>query len=213
MSPEPAASESGDDSDQTKSSDVAHEPRLSEIHTRRIEELFRDEYARLVHYMVAKTHSWPEARDIAAQAFAQVLEMRDPETVSFLKAYVYRAARNLATDRARIAAIRSRIGKIVLHEFTGTSPSPEPLLMQRQRLQILEHAMKALRPTRRMVLRWRVWEELPYAQIEARFAAQGLLVNERTLHRWYADALEELRQAIRGEEELKEVRAWARKGG
>src|SRR5579859_4856633 len=91
--------------------DAQAQPRAA--HTQRIAELFREEYPKLVHYMVARTGSWPEARDVAAQAFTQVLEMRTPEAVNFLKAYVYRAARNLATDRARAGAIRTRINKIV----------------------------------------------------------------------------------------------------
>ena len=167
-----------------------------EAHTQRIAELFRDEYPKLVHYMVSRTGSWPEARDVAAQAFAQVLESRAPDTISFLKAYVYRAARNLATDRARAGAIRTRINRIVKHEFASTTPSPEPLFMQQQRVKVLAAAIEKLRPTRKMVLKLRMWDELPYTEIEARFAADGVVVNERTLLRWYADALKELRQAI-----------------
>jgi len=167
-----------------------------ENHTQRIAELFKDEYPKLVHYMVSRTGNWPEARDVAAQAFAQVLEVRAPDTVSFLKAYVYRSARNLATDRARAGAIRTRLHKIVKHEFASTTPSPEPLFMQQQRVKVLSEAIERLRPTRKMVLKLRMWDELPYAEIEARFAADGVVVNERTLLRWYADALKELRQAI-----------------
>src|SRR5215472_7827351 len=167
-----------------------------EAHTKRIAELFRDEYPKLVHYMVSRTGNWPEARDVAAQAFAQVLESRAPDTISFLKAYVYRAARNLATDRARAGAIRTRINRIVKHEFASTTPSPEPLFMQQQRVKVLAAAIEKLRPTRKMVLKLRMWDELPYTEIEARFAADGVVVNERTLLRWYADALKELRQAI-----------------
>jgi RNA polymerase sigma factor (sigma-70 family) len=181
--------------------------RLNGPHTQRLAELFKEEYPKLVHYMVSKTGSWPEARDVAAQAFAQVLESRSPETISFLKAYVYRAARNLATDRARSGAIRSRINRIVRHEFASTTPSPEPQFMQQQRIKVLSAAIESLRPTRRMVLRWRMWDELPYAEIEARFAAEGVSVNERTLLRWYAEALKDLRQAILAAEEMPAERA------
>lgn len=180
---------------------------LNGAHTQRLADLFKDEYPKLVHYMVSKTGSWPEARDVAAQAFAQVLESRSPETISFLKAYVYRAARNLATDRARSGAIRSRINRIVRHELASTTPSPEPQFMQQQRIKVLSAAIDSLRPTRRMVLRWRMWDELPYAEIEARFAAQGVSVNERTLLRWYAEALKDLRQAILAAEEMPKERA------
>jgi RNA polymerase sigma factor (sigma-70 family) len=187
--PDSASEESTFPGTTTKSS-------LRDAHTQRIAELFRDEYPKLVHYMVARTGSWPEARDVAAQAFAQVLEMRAPDTISFLKAYVYRVARNLATDRARAGAIRTRINKIVKHEFASTTPSPEPQFAHEQRVKVLSDAIETLRPTRKMVLRLRVWDELPYAEIESRFAADGVPVNERTLLRWYADALKELRQAI-----------------
>jgi RNA polymerase sigma factor (sigma-70 family) len=205
MSTNPVVSESVSGSDQSGGPTVAASPELGGPHSQRIADLFRDEYAKLVHYLVASTGSWAEARDIASQAFAQVLEMRDPDTVSFLKAYVYRAARNLATNRAKLGAIRGRINQIVRHEFTNISPAPEPLFMHQQRLDVLQRAIENLRPTRRMVLKWRMWEELPYAEIESRFAAEGLAVNERTLNRWYAEGLKELRQAIREAEEPQRV--------
>jgi RNA polymerase sigma factor (sigma-70 family) len=195
MNLDPVALESDTTPEETAGPRGAQPPGR-EAHTQRIAELFRDEYPKLVHYMVSRTGSWPEARDVAAQAFAQVLEMRAPDTISFLKAYVYRAARNLATDRARAGAIRTRINRIVKHEFASTTPSPEPLFMQQQRVKVLAAAIEKLRPTRKMVLKLRMWDELPYTEIETRFAADGVVVNERTLLRWYADALKELRQAI-----------------
>jgi hypothetical protein len=52
-----------------------------------------------------------------------------------------------------------------------------------------------------------MWDELPYAENESRFAAEGVSVNERTLLRWYAEALRDLRQAILAAEELNQERA------
>jgi RNA polymerase sigma factor (sigma-70 family) len=206
MNLDPVAFEPDSNPDEGPSAGMATKSSSRDAHTQRIAELFREEYPKLVHYMVARTGSWPEARDVAAQAFAQVLEMRAPDTVSFLKAYVYRVARNLATDRARAGAIRTRINKIVKHEFASTSPSPEPLFAHEQRIKVLSDAIETLRPTRKMVLRLRMWDELPYTEIESRFAADGVSVNERTLLRWYADALKELRQAILAAEELGDAR-------
>jgi len=206
MNLDPVAFEPDSNPDEGTFAGMATKSSSRDAHTQRIAELFREEYPKLVHYMVARTGSWPEARDVAAQAFAQVLEMRAPDTVSFLKAYVYRVARNLATDRARAGAIRTRINKIVKHEFASTSPSPEPQFVQEQRVKVLSDAIETLRPTRKMVLRMRVWDELPYTEIESRFAADGVSVNERTLLRWYADALKELRQAILAAEDFGDAR-------
>lgn len=196
MNLDPVAFESDTAPDEMAGSGADAQAAPRAAHKQRIAELFQEEYPKLVHYMVARTGSWPEARDVAAQAFIQVLEMRTPDTINFLKAYVYRAARNLATDRARAGAIRTRINKIVRHEIPTTCPSPEPFFMQQQRIKVLSEAIEQLRPTRKMVLKLRMWDELPYADIETRFAADGVKVNERTLLRWYADALKELRKAI-----------------
>jgi RNA polymerase sigma factor (sigma-70 family) len=206
MNLDPVAFESDTTTDESACPGSPTQAASRDAHTQKIAELFREEYPKLVHYMVARTGSWPEARDVAAQAFAQVLEMRAPDTIRFLKAYVYRAARNLATDRARAGAIRTRINQIVRHEFASTSPSPEPLFAHEQRIKVLSDAIESLRPTRKMVLRLRVWDELPYTEIESRLAAVGVSVTERTLLRWYADALKELRQAILAAEELGEGR-------
>jgi len=195
MTLEPAVFESDCEADEISPQLPAQSP-ANKAHAQRVAELFKEEYPKLVHYMVSKTGSWPEARDVAQQAFTKVLESRCPENISFLKAYVYRAARNLATDRARSGAIRSRINRIVKHEFATTTPSPEPQFMQQQRIKILGEAIEGLRPKHKMVLKWRMWDELPYAEIESRFAAEGVAVNERTLLRWYADALKDLRHAI-----------------
>jgi RNA polymerase sigma-70 factor (ECF subfamily) len=206
MNLDPVAFEPDTTSDESAGPGTPTQANPRDAHAQKIAELFREEYPKLVHYMVARTGSWPEARDVAAQAFAQVLEMHAPDTISFLKAYVYRVARNLATDRARAGAIRTRINKIVRHEFASTTPSPEPQFAHEQRIKVLSDAIETLRPTRKMVLRLRVWDELPYTEIESRFAADGVSVNERTLLRWYADALKELRQAILAAEELGEAR-------
>ena len=206
MNLDPVAFEPDSSTEESAFPEDATKSTVRDAHTQRIAELFREEYPKLVHYMVARTGSWPEARDVAAQAFAQVLEMRAPDTISFLKAYVYRVARNLATDRARAGAIRTRLNKIVKHEFATTTPSPEPLFAHEQRIKVLSDAIETLRPTRKMVLRLRVWDELPYTEIESRFAADGVSVNERTLLRWYADALKELRAAILAAEELGDAR-------
>jgi RNA polymerase sigma factor (sigma-70 family) len=206
MNLDPVALESDTIANEPGSPDTAARAASPNAHTQKIAELFRDEYPKLVHYLVSRTGSWPEARDVAAQAFAQVLEMRAPDTIGFLKAYVYRVARNLATDRARAGAIRTRLNKIVKHEFATTTPSPEPQFAHEQRIKVLSEAIETLRPTRKRVLRMRMWDELPYTEIESRFAADGTAVNERTLLRWYADALKELRQAILAAEDFDEAR-------
>lgn len=180
----------------------APEPRrLNEVQGERIARLFEAEYTNVVSYIAARIGSWPEARDIVAEAFAEILRKPNPETVSFLRAYIYQAARNIASNRARLGAGRKRILGIARHEFTSTTPSPEPDLIKEQQLQILERVLDGMRPSRKMLLKLRMWDELSFSDILAKFAAEGVVVKERTLFRWYADALEELRTAIEAAED------------
>jgi RNA polymerase sigma factor (sigma-70 family) len=174
---------------------------LDQSHAQRIADLFRQEHDKVVHYLVARCGSRAEACDIAAQAFKQMLEIDNPGVITHLKAYVYKVARNIATDRAKIGAIRQRLNEVAAHELPRTSPSPEPLFCEQERLQTLRRAVDELPPRCRAALILRIWEELPYAEILNRFAAKGVIVNERTLRRWVEYALVHCRgRMLRAEE-------------
>jgi RNA polymerase sigma-70 factor (ECF subfamily) len=148
--------------------------------------------------MFARTGSLPEAQDVASQAFAQILEMHDPQTVSFLKAYVYQVARHLWIDRCKLGAIHQRIDPVACYEWETTSPSPEPLLVDGQRAQVLRKAIEGLKPRLQMVLILRIWDELTYREIASRLAKEGVVVDERTVSNWFKDALEELGMTVEG---------------
>jgi RNA polymerase sigma factor (sigma-70 family) len=185
--------------------------RISEPHARRVAALFESEHDKVVHYMVAQTRSWPEARDVVAQAFKQLLEL-DPPAVSHLRAYVYKVARNIAANRAKARAIHQRLDKVAVHELPRTSPSPEPDLLEQQQVQHEEQRLLRLRwaidrlpPRCRMAVELRMWDNLSYAEILGQFAMKGVIVNERTVRRWIVYAFEFCRQEIlRAEESLEE---------
>ena len=186
------------ESDQTDHVSARARAPVDTAHAERIAKLFEAEYTRLVHYMSARTGSLPEAHDVASQAFAQILEMHDPQTVSFLKGYVYSAARNIWIDRCKIGAIRRRIDTVVCYEWDTTSPSPEPFLIDGQRAQVLREAIEGLKPRLKMVLTLRIWDELTYREIASRLAKKGVVVDERTVSNWFKDALEELGMTVHG---------------
>jgi RNA polymerase sigma factor (sigma-70 family) len=115
---------------------------------------------------------------------------------SNLRAYAYKAARNIAIDRAKARAVRRRLDKVVVHELPATSPSPEPALLEEQRLLHLQWAIDRLPPRCRKAVELRIWDNLSYAEILAQFAAQGVIVNERTVRRWITYAFDFCRQEI-----------------
>ena len=163
-------------------------------HDERLADLFAKYHAKLVKSLVARTRSWDEARDIASQAFVEVLSQR-PGAVSFLGAYLYRTARNLAINRLTHEAVRKGKEPIVGYE-PGSHPSPEPLWVEQEQAAIVRRAVEGLSPRLRMAVILRVWDELPYGDIVSRFAAIGVPLNVRTVQRYVAEALAQCRHAI-----------------
>lgn len=166
----------------------------------RIEALFREEHPRVVAYLAARTGSWAEARDVAAQAFTRMLEMRDLGSVNSLKAYLYTIAQNIVKDRQKLAAIRRRIHQSFCNELPTTSPPPEPLLSSDERLNLLQNAIESLRPVWREALTMRYWDRLEVSEMVIRFAERGVAVNKRTVERWLHEAIAECRRRIRAAE-------------
>lgn len=156
--------------------------------------LFAQHYTKLVKSLVARTRSWDEARDIASQAFVEVLTQR-PGSVSFLGPYLYRTARNLALNRLNHRAMLLRKESIVC-SYPAEQISPESEWAQHERIAVLHRAVGALAPRLRMAIILRIWDELSYEEIAQRFAELGVQINVRTLQRYMAEALKQCRLAM-----------------
>lgn len=170
--------------------------RAPDEHARRIAELFDRYHSRLVKSLAARTRSWEEARDIASQAFTELLALERPASIGFFGAYLYKTARNLATNHLIRRSMRKRNDCLAGSEPARTSPSPEPLCLENERHVVLQRAIAGLPAHWRKALVLRVWDELSYPEIVGRFAASGLELNERTIRRYVASAFEHCRREI-----------------
>ena|SRR5438309_1356202 len=166
----------------------------SSTHDSRVADLFTKYHDKLVKSLVARTRSWEEARDIASQAFLEVLSQR-PGAVSFLGPYLYRTARNLAINRLTHEAMRRGKEPILGYE-PRTYPSPEPLWAEQEQVTALQRSIEKLRPRLRMAFVLRVWDELTYDEIVSHFAAGGVDLNVRTVQRYVAEAFKRCREAM-----------------
>ncbi|MGH8139514.1 MAG: RNA polymerase sigma factor [Steroidobacteraceae bacterium] len=175
-------------------------PVTGEEHAKRIAELFHQYHCKLVKSLVARTRSWEEARDIASQAFAELLALERPGSVGFYGAYLYRTARNLATNHLIRRSMRRRKDSVAGCDPAWTSPAPEPSCVEGERHAVLQRAIKGLPAHWRTALVLRVWDELSYEEIVDRFAASGVELNERTIRRYVASAFERCRREIQAAE-------------
>jgi RNA polymerase sigma-70 factor (ECF subfamily) len=70
-------------------------------HARSVDQLFREHNAELVRFLRLKLQNDAEAREIAQEAYVRLLQLQNTGAVSFLRAYLFKIAANLAVDRIR----------------------------------------------------------------------------------------------------------------
>jgi RNA polymerase sigma factor (sigma-70 family) len=67
----------------------------------RITRLFSEHNDSLVRFLAARLHSVQEAKEVAQEAYVRLLSLDDSGAVSFLRAFLFKTAANLAVDRLR----------------------------------------------------------------------------------------------------------------
>ena len=125
-------------------------PQEPESHGRRVERLFREHNESLLRFLRARLHSPQEAREVAQEAYLQLLGLHSPGTVGFLQGYLFRTAANLATNRLKQRARRRRIDELVFFDAPTVHRSPEPTWAARQELALIHRAIEELPATCRL---------------------------------------------------------------
>src|SRR5262245_26825319 len=100
-----------------------------------IDALFQEHNTALISFLVARGSSDQEARDVAQEAYVKMLELNQP--VSFHRAYLFKTAANIAIDRARHRATRTRLHERWLPPAGAAAPSPEHVTSARQELTLI----------------------------------------------------------------------------
>src|ERR1700722_4136812 len=73
-----------------------------------VSELFREHNRMLVGYLRSRLGSEQEAKEVAQEAYVRVLQLHEPGAPGLLRAYLFKAASNLAIDRLRHRRVRQR---------------------------------------------------------------------------------------------------------
>ncbi len=129
------------------SSDQSAKPEGKEDHRKALAELARHHHRALVLFLAARVGlSRDKAEELAQETYARVLAL-DVPAVSFLAGYVWKTARNLATDLGIQKANRARLDQKFGH-VESHAPSPEDAVDAQQRLQLLATMLEELRKER-----------------------------------------------------------------
>lgn len=156
-----------------------------------VERLFREHNAALLRFIAAKVGSAQEAREIAQEAYVHLLQLDRPGAISFLRAFLFKTAANLAIDRLRQRNRRSHVTSVPDLGFAEFELSPERQLSGEQALEILSAAIARLpAKCRQAFLLHRVYE----MRIEE--IAERMGIGACMTRRYVARALEYLRQCL-----------------
>lgn len=121
-----------------------HEPDLGQF--------LRENNNALVSYVYSWVRSRPDALDIVQEAYCRIFRLGDLRGVNHLRGYLFKTARNIATDWVRQRVVREAY---VLDEpLRGNkeSASPEDIWLAREELEALERNVNNLPPKCKLAL-------------------------------------------------------------
>jgi RNA polymerase sigma-70 factor (ECF subfamily) len=128
-------------------------PKAGENRAQLVDRLFRENNPALIVFLTGRLRSESEARDVAQEAYLRLLQLERADVIVFHRAYLFRVAANLATDRLRQRATREKSSlreRVVewLHEPT----LPEQEAFDAADEQTLQQALGELPPRARAAL-------------------------------------------------------------
>jgi len=124
--------------------DAAPASQSGPIDSATLERLFREHNEALVRFLMTRLRSSHEAREVAQEAYVRLLSLHEPGAVSYLRAFLYKTAANLATDRIRRSGVHARASDTPLfHDFIDAL-SPERHLSGEQELRRIERLVQEL---------------------------------------------------------------------
>ncbi len=114
-------------------------------HAALIERLYVEHNAALLRFLAGKLGSQQEAREIAQEAYVRLLSLHTPGAISYLRAFLYKTASNLAMDRLRNRTRHSRLDERHAARETLDLPAPpEAVVATAQEIAQLNAALDAL---------------------------------------------------------------------
>jgi RNA polymerase sigma factor (sigma-70 family) len=153
--------------------------------------LFREHNAALLRFAAARLGSEHEAREVAQEAYVRLLQLDRRQTIGFLRAYLFKTAANLATDRLRARRRAPSHSPVNDEDICAFDLCPERHCAGEEMIAVLDRALAELpEKCRRVLLFYRV-DGLSRAEI-----ARELCIGERMVRLYMARALEHLRRRL-----------------
>lgn len=164
-------------------SSAADDTHAGETHAERVARLFREHNEALLRFLQTRLHSRDEAKEVAQEAYVQMLGLHHPATVHFLQGYLFTTAANIATNRQIQRMRRRRNDELVFFERED-GRTPDRICAGDRDIELVNQALNELPVKCREAFRL-VWlEEIGMDEV-----AQRLNLSPRQIRRHVARAL------------------------
>jgi RNA polymerase sigma-70 factor (ECF subfamily) len=115
-------------------------------HAQRISRLFSEHNEALIHFLATRLRSVQEAKEVAQEAYVRLLSLEDSGAVSFLRAFLFKTAANLAVDRIRGRNRQQHAREAGLCDDSREVPTPDRELATAQEVEIVRRLVGELPP-------------------------------------------------------------------
>ncbi|MEO9943835.1 MAG: RNA polymerase sigma factor [Paraglaciecola sp.] len=115
---------------------------LSEAQGALIGELFSQHNDMLLRFLRARLPSDSDAHEVAQEAYVKLLDLDNPSAISYLRAYLFKTASNLAADHLRSEQRASHYRPMVF--FKEEQPSEEQTALVNEKIELLHEFVQEL---------------------------------------------------------------------
>ena len=109
-----------------------------------IERLFREHNEALLRFLRGRVSSRNEALEVAQEAYVRLLSLDQPGAVSYLRAFLFKTAANIAIDRRRRHRSYDRVTRAQLFSELTENRTPERQLAAEQTLHRLARLIESM---------------------------------------------------------------------
>lgn len=147
----------------------------------RIARLFSEHNESLVRFLSARLNSVQEAKEVAQESYVRLLSLDDSGAVSFLRAFLFKTAANLAVDRIRSRTRQRQAMSAGLCDELREAPTPDHEAAQAEEAEIVRRLIGELPPKCRHAFLLHRIEGEEFSQIAQRMALSERMVRHYVL--------------------------------
>lgn len=161
----------------------------------------RSHHSALLRLLAVRTGSAEDAKEILQEAYAKVLSIDRPGTISLMAGYLWRTAVNLAMDRKRKDALHKRFFRSTLALSETRDLSAEATVESRERLAIVQRAIGELPPRCLEAFVLHVLKSRTFIEV-----GRAMGISEQMSRKHVARALEYLQSCLDAADNARRVR-------